>query len=541
MILDLPTTQGTESGREPGAATTTAANLDSAQHSAMQALRESKEWLCAVFAASRDGVVLETNGRIMQANKACAQIFGYDNASDLIGQPFSIIAPEEYSRRMLECGRVQCDSPELFMFTSTRRDGKAVHLEASVGAASVEGSPHSVVVLRDVTARVNLEGQLRHAQKMEAVGQLANGVAHDFNNLLTAIRCQTETILAYEQISPGTKEMLQQVIHATQRANNLTRQLLAFSRRTPMQLATVEINALIGNLSSLLKRLIAENVQLSLELQQPLPPVCADPSMIEQVIVNLAVNARDAMPRGGKLTLGTTIIHIAEENIQHHAGGRLGEFIALQVSDTGSGIAPDVLPRIFEPFFTTKEVGKGTGLGLATASGIVQQHDGWIEVESAIGRGTTFTLFLPARRDLVVPAAQTTEQPGVIPTGHETLLLVEDDPQLRRLIRATLEKFGYQVADAGSGAETMALWEQRGNDFHLAMVDLILPEGVNGLELVEQLRARRPGLKAILMSGYGEQIPDLTAKALPGVRLLSKPFDPQSLARIVRHSLDEKS
>ncbi len=543
MVSGTPTTQGTDSRLESNfAGSGTPVTSTATQRSVMQALRESEEWMAAVFAASRDGVVLETNGRITQANHACARLFGYDSAHELIGQPFAVLAPPDDARRMLESGHTHApgSAPELFLFTTNRRDGTAIQLEASVGAVALAGEPHSVVVMRDVTARTNLETQLRHAQKMEAVGQLANGVAHDFNNLLTAIRCQTETILAYEPIQPTTREMLQQVVEATKRAANLTRQLLAFSRRTPMQPATVNLNELAENFTKLLKRLIAENIELLLNLHDPLPPVCADASMIEQVIVNLAVNARDAMPRGGRLTLTTGVCYVDAGRARQHAGARAGEFVSLRVEDNGSGIAPDLLPRIFEPFFTTKEVGKGTGLGLATVTGIVQQHEGWVEVESAVGKGTAFTVYLPARRDLISGGAARAEQPAVIPSGNETLLLVEDDPQLRRLIRLTLEKFGYQVADTGTGAETMKLWEKRAGEIRLALVDLILPEGVNGVDLLEQLRATQPKLPVILMSGYGEQIPDLVSRPIPGVQLLSKPFDPQSLARMVRGCLDGK-
>ncbi|NOS70656.1 MAG: response regulator [Verrucomicrobia bacterium] len=510
----------------------------------MAALRESREWLTAVFAASRDAVVLETSGRITQANDACARLFGHTKADELIGLPLSKLLPEHDAARMLKSGHSHApgSAPELFIFNSIRRDSTPVQLEASVGAVALDGEPHSVIVLRDVSARANLEAQLRHAQKMEAVGQLANGVAHDFNNLLTAIRCQTETILAYEQITPTTKEMLQQVVEATERAANLTRQLLTFSRRTPMQPSTVNLNDLSTNVTKLLKRLITENIVLDLQLHDPLPPVCADASMIEQTIVNLAVNARDAMPRGGRLTLSTALNYVDANHVKRQPGAHEGEYVALRVTDTGGGIAPAVLPRIFEPFFTTKDVGKGTGLGLAVVTGIVQQHEGWIEVESTAGRGTTFTVFLPARRDLATTAAAIPKQDtGAMPVGNEPLLLVEDDPQLRKLIKATLEKFGYRVTDAGTGAETMRLWEKHSGKIRLALVDLILPEGVNGLELVEQMRIRQPGLRVILMSGYGEEIPDLEQKAVPGVKLLSKPFDPQSLARLVRSCLDEKT
>jgi len=303
----------------------------------------------------------------------------------------------------------------------------------------------------------------------------------------------------------------------------------------------VNLNELVTNVSSLVKRLIKAEIVLDVQLQDALPPVCADVGMMEQAIVNLAVNARDSMPRGGRLTLSTSLCSISPDHVKRHPAARLGEHVALDVTDTGGGIPPEVLPRVFEPFFSTKEVGQGTGLGLPVAMGIVQQLEGWIEVENLPTKGTRFTMFLPARRDLIVPApAAPRAAASTIPVGNEPLLLVEDDPQLRKLIRTTLEKFGYRVVEAGTGAEAMSLWETHCKEIRLALVDWSLPEGVNGVKLVEQMRVNHPALRVILMSGYGEEIPDFKQKSVRGVTLLSKPFDPQSLAGMVRSCLDKK-
>jgi signal transduction histidine kinase/DNA-binding response OmpR family regulator len=411
------------------------------------------------------------------------------------------------------------------------RDERTLVRDASGAILEVLGS------WSDITDRKNLETQLRQAQKMEAVGQLASGVAHDFNNLLTAIRCQTETVLAYETISAAARDMLLQVVTATERATDLTRQLLAFSRSQPIQQIPLDLNKLVGNLNKMLHRMISENIRLSLELAPDLPPIYADPSMVEQVILNLAVNARDAMSNGGALTFATSVRTTDAEYLRRQPNARLGEFVALHVTDTGCGIPADVLPRIFDPFFTTKEVGKGTGLGLATVFGIVQQHQGWIEVESQPGRGTGFRIHFPARRELVFDAA-TVAGTSEIPGGTETLLVVEDDPDLRELVCLTLQKLGYRVLAAANSGETLCLWEAHAPAIRLLLTDAVLREGMNGWDLAARLHAQQPDLKLIVMSGYMAETREQALTTGGGIKFLSKPFDPLSLGSLVRKCLD---
>ena len=394
----------------------------------------------------------------------------------------------------------------------------------------------------DITPQKELENQLRQAQKMEAVGQLAGGVAHDFNNLLAVILGNTELALmgSESNLSKQKVECLKQVVAATQRASNLTRQLLAFSRKQILHSRPVNLNNIIGNLSNMLNRIIGENVELQCHYDPSLPLVQADIGMIEQVLVNLVVNARDAMPEGGELRIITEKRSFTGCS-QVHPEARAGEFVGLSVTDTGSGIAAENLPHLFEPFFTTKEIGKGTGLGLATVHGIVKQHQGWIEVASEIQAGSNFRIFLPVFAGPSLPEDSIASE-ETFRGGAENILLVEDDKAVRTFTCQMLESFGYDVQVAASGPEAMELWRNRSNDFKLLLTDIIMPRGITGIELAEKLGGQRADLKIIFMSGYAG---DALGKrgAMHGElkhRLLQKPFHSQELLRTVRQCLDEK-
>ena len=421
--------------------------------------------------------------------------------------------------------------------------------EATHGARTIAWSffpilPHLVVhcYARDITERLSLEGQLRQAQKMEAVGQLAGGVAHDFNNLLTIVQGHVSLLLSRGDLSGDAQESLHQVLSAADRAANLTRQLLTFSRKQVILLQRLDVNEVVSRLAKLLRRVIGEDVHLHFTYS-PLPALVeADGGMLEQALMNFAINARDAMPNGGTLTLATEIITTTEVQQAFHPEARPGQFVRLTVEDTGAGIAPENLPHIFEPFFTTKEVGKGTGLGLATAYGIVNQHHGWIEVDSQVGRGTTFRIFLPcaAHPAPAEPARATLEPPSrtEVRGGHETVLVVEDEPTLRALVCLVLRKHGYQVHEAGSGPAALPVWAQHHRSIDLLLTDMVMPEGMTGRELAEKLRQEKPALKVLYTSGYS---PDLLGRDFPlvhGLNFLQKPFPPALLARTVRQCLD---
>ncbi|MGE3888803.1 MAG: ATP-binding protein [Vicinamibacterales bacterium] len=390
--------------------------------------------------------------------------------------------------------------------------------------------------LLDVTDRRLLEEQYRQSQKMEAVGQLAGGIAHDFNNLLTVILGQVST-LSSDGAHPDILEAAREIGGAADRAAALTRQLLLLSRKQVMRPLDVDLNDAVANVTRLLQRIIGEHIALNAEFAPGLPLVHADPGMLEQVLLNLVVNARDAMPEGGRLELSTSM-GVADEFLCHHHGdAEPGPYVALTVKDTGTGISRDVLPRIFEPFFTTKEAGKGTGLGLATAYGIVRQHSGWIAVESEPGQGTTFTVYLPAlarRTGRPVKPAATADRP----TGTETVLVVEDEPSVRLLTARVLQHSGYIVLTAPSGAAALDVWREHASDIALVVTDMVMPEGVTGPELARRLRAIRPDLKMIFTSGYTAEVLEGNHMLDASVHFLQKPFHPDELARSVRRCLD---
>jgi PAS domain S-box-containing protein len=390
----------------------------------------------------------------------------------------------------------------------------------------------ALFITRDITQNISaesqrqaLEEQLRQSQKMEAVGRLAGGIAHDFNNLLTVIQGQISLITATTTVDPELGASLKAMADASQRAAALTRQLLTFSRRQVKQSRDLDLGVLVGNLASLLRRVLGENIVLETQLASDRLFVHADPTMMEQVVLNLAVNARDAMPKGGRLTLALDRVPAGAS----HA-------VRLTVSDTGSGIRREDLPHVFEPFFTTKEVGQGSGLGLATVFGIVEQHDGHIDVASEPGRGTTFSVTLPAVDRAVTVAGRS---PGVAPLrkGTETVLLVEDEEPVRQLARVILERYGYSVIDADSGQAALDAWRRAGGAVDLLLTDLVMPGELSGRTLAERLRAERPELKVIYMSGHGNEILVERLGVAPR-SFLAKPFELSDLVRMVRQSLD---
>jgi signal transduction histidine kinase len=378
----------------------------------------------------------------------------------------------------------------------------------------------------DVTDRLSLESQLRQSQKMEAIGQLAAGVAHDFNNILTIMQGLVRRLGL--TASSDQNETLEQIFDTTERAASLTKQLLAFSRRQVLQPRVLLLGDVVENMNRMLQRLIGEDISLQVENAAGTPPLEADAAMMEQIILNLAVNARDAMPRGGQL-------HISTDHVTQMGDFEAQSWVRLRVTDTGCGIPPEAKAKIFEPFFTTKEVGKGTGLGLATVFGIVKQHGGFVDVESEVDRGTTFTILFPATKKALEKKAEPAAATALKRGAGETILLVEDEPILRELAHAVLADAGYKVLDAEQSAEAMNLWQNHQNEIDLLLTDMVLPGGVTGRELATQLRERKPGLKVIYTTGYSQDLLDSQEEP---VNFLQKPYPPETLMRTVRACLD---
>ena len=385
---------------------------------------------------------------------------------------------------------------------------------------------------------LSLEEQLRQSQKMESVGQLAAGVAHDFNNMLTIIQGHSSALLSKESLPADLLDPIQAVYFAAERAAGLTRQLLMFSRRNIMQPKPLNLFETVGNMSDMLGRLLGETVTLQFHAPSQLPSVQADSGMIEQVVMNLAVNARDAMPDGGTLRIEIEPVAVDAAYAERRPDARVGCFVRLRMADSGAGMDSATLGRIFEPFFTTKEVGKGTGLGLATVYGIVKQHDGWIEVNSEPGKGATFDVFFPAGDPLAAQVKTEGSADTPVRGGKETILIVEDELVLREMARDILRDYGYRLLEASSGREALEIWQNASGEIDLLLTDMVMPEGISGVALAERLLSDRPGLKIIFTSGYSTTEINAELLSRSQARFLQKPYSHTTLARTVRDCLD---
>jgi nitrogen-specific signal transduction histidine kinase/HAMP domain-containing protein/ActR/RegA family two-component response regulator len=418
--------------------------------------------------------------------------------------------------------------------------------ESKIAGRTLSWSFHPVPASRvvhcyveDITERLNLESQLRQSQKMESIGQLAAGVAHDFNNMLTIIQGHAGMLMARPGLPPQALDSIQAVFFASERAASLTRQLLMFSRKNVMQPKYLDLRDVVTNMSKMLQRLLGELITLHFTPPAELPAVQGDAGMMEQVIMNLAVNARDAMERGGVLTISLSYADIGDEYAASHPDAHPGRHVCLQVTDTGCGMDTYVISRIFEPFFTTKEVGKGTGLGLATVYGIVKQHNGWLEVSSQPNRGTTFTVFFPASNHAVKSLTEEITPTAPVEGGNETILVVEDEPVLREMAQTILEECGYRVLLASHGKEAAEIWERHQNRIDLLFTDMVMPAGVSGMDLAHKLLAQRKQLRVVFASGY--TVDDISTEFLMrnnDARFLQKPYTRTNLARAVREALD---
>jgi signal transduction histidine kinase/ActR/RegA family two-component response regulator len=413
------------------------------------------------------------------------------------------------------------------------KDGRVVPL-AWMGVWSEPEEQHFFIG-RDISDRKAAEEQLRHAQRMDAIGQLTGGMAHDFNNLLGVIVGNLDLLRLNDGLSADDRELVDEASNAAMMGADLIRRLLAFARRQPLQPEKIAVNRLVGDVVGLLNRTLGENIPISLNLDDAVWDVLVDPAQLEASLVNLATNARDAMPQGGRLIITTGNRRLDAEYAATHAELAPGDYVMVEVSDSGGGIPPEVMARIFEPFFTTKEPGKGTGLGLSMVFGFVKQSGGHINVYSEVGVGTTFRLYLP-RDPADLPAAAEAQAAAPAGGGDETILLVEDNEAVRRIVKRQLDSLGYRVAEASTAAE--ALERLADEDITLLFSDIVMPGGMSGIELAHAARARWPGLRVLLTSGFPEARLSGTGYPVDGVRLLSKPYGRDQLARTLREALD---
>ncbi len=496
-------------------------------------------------------LMLDNQHRVLYANATFTRVFGY-TAVDLpdLGAWWRLACTDPVTREQWAAGWEQQlknaatagRSIEPVETTLADKDHALHHVVITTSAVG----ERTLVICSDLTERKRaedersrLEEQLRQGQKMESIGRLAGGIAHDFNNLLTVILGNVGLL---ELDANGSKEIAdstRSIKQAAKRAANLTSQLLAFSRKQPIQVTSIDLNHVVKEMTSMLQRIVGEDIRMEMQLVAGLVPTQADASKIEQIVLNLVLNARDAMPRGGRLVLSTALIDLAPDAVPAVLNARPGRFACLTVSDTGCGIGAEIMPRIFEPFFTTKEVGKGTGLGLATVFGIVEQHEGWIDVQSEIDRGTVFRIHLPAAHSSTLAPFPI---PAEEPAAHEAngagrcILLVEDDAGVRDYARRTLLSQGHRVLEAASGRQALPVWEKHRAEIEILFTDVVMPDGINGLELAQRLQKEKPALKVIYASGYSAEVAGGDFTGRQGIDFIAKPYSPADLIRLVERA-----
>jgi PAS domain S-box-containing protein len=512
---------------------------------AEMALKASEQRYRQVFESVNDAIFLRplprdgAKANFIEMNGVACKRLGYSREELLQKSPADIDPVTDPREVLQQTEKLLTDEGVIFEAVHVTKDGRQIPVEISARAVDWDGQPMMLTVARDLTERKRLEAQLLQAQKMEAIGQLAGGVAHDFNNILAAVLMHLGLLQRDPQLPAGTKEVLKEVETEAMRAAGLTRQLLLFSRRQVAKTEPLDLNVLITNLLKMLRRLLGEHIEVSFHGSPGAVWVNADAGMLEQVAMNLCINGRDAMPRGGKLTLATAVVDLDARLAQANPNARPGRFVCMSATDRGCGMDEKTLGRIFEPFFTTKPAGKGTGLGLATVYGIVKQHEGWIEVSSEAGTGSVFRVYLPVLSDAEPRVAETTTS-ETSRAGSETILLVEDEAALRRSTMLCLRRLGYSVLEVSNGVEALAIWQQHRQRIALLFTDMIMPQGMTGLELAQRLRRDKAGLPVIITSGYTAEAGDPQTMARQQILFLSKPCKAATLAKAVEECLARK-
>jgi two-component system cell cycle sensor histidine kinase/response regulator CckA len=502
----------------------------------MSLRRTADALLKSVMDSAIDGILgIDERGMIRSFNGAAEKMFQY-RSHEIVGAPVGMLMPEphrtrytEYLGRFMTRDRRPLRRPR--HLEGLRRDGTTFPLELTVSEFTFEGHRYFTAVVRDVTTQRVLEEQLQQAQKMQAVGQLAGGIAHDFNNVLTIISGHTELLLTRYR-EGALHDALAEVRDAAQRAAGLTRQLLAFSRRAVLEPKVVDLNAVVLDADKMLRRVIGEDIELVTSLASDLRRVSVDQGQIGQVLVNLSVNARDAMPHGGRLEIETSNLDVSTD------GGELrrGSYVVLTVRDNGTGMSPDIAKRIFEPFFTTKNAGEGTGLGLSVVYGILKQSGGFVDVQTQPGAGTELRVILPASHE-PAPIARPRAAPEYVPSGDETLLVVEDEDSVRRLAVLALRSHGYTVLEASNGSEALRVLAEHGRKVHMVVTDIVMPV-MGGRQLVEALRPMHAHMRVLYVSGYTDDAVVRHGVQRADVSFLQKPYTPNALAAKVRQVLD---
>jgi two-component system NtrC family sensor kinase len=506
---------------------------------AEEAAREGESKLTAITSLAGDAIILiDEWGNVCFWNSTAEKMFGYDR-TEMIGRNVETIMPVRFREahrkafeKFVETGQGAMIG-KVYEVAGLRKDGSELPIELSISGLLLKGKWHSAGVIRDITGRRNLEMQLRQAQKMEAMGTFAGGIAHDFNNMLTVIIGHASLLTMKMAKDDPLVADVRQILAFANRATSLTNSLLAFSRKTPLETRPANLNDIIGEIEQLLVRLLREDIEFRTTLSEENMTVMADPMQIEQVMMNLATNARDAMPQGGIFSIGTEVVELDREFIRVHGHGTPGRYASLTCSDDGVGMDKETAQRIFEPFFTTKEIGRGTGLGLAIVYGIVQQHNGFINCYSEPGKGTTFRIFLPLVRPVPVEEAH---EPEPTPKGGiETILLAEDDTAARDLTRQVLETFGYTVIEAMDGEDAVSQFIANRDQIDLVILDVIMPNK-NGKEVWLDIRELRPDIKCLFTSCHAANIFNESEKE--GLLFTPKPIVPTSLLQKVRKILD---